>query len=440
MSSVVLTRIEIDGFKTFKDFALDVPPFLVVLGQNASGKSNLFDAIAFLARLAQGESVMKAVRDDRAQLHELLHRDSSGSIVDAIRFAVELTGVVPTETVTKAVVRFEVDLRVPQGTSEPFGSSSAGALVIADERWFIAGPGADGDHVTWSQLTYTPVGETPEDEATSRRFPSSKAFRPDVIRSAEGERGVSFTNAVIGAARKQLAGWRVLAPEPSALRLSDGFDDDARLSPAGQHLPNALARIIAHTRRPDRPQGVLSDLAADLIDIVPDVVGLRVDDDQVRRLRTVLVRTRGRSEYSASAASDGTLRALALLVALRDPQENGLVCLEEPENGVYPHLLMRFIRRIQQWARDTESPSARQIIISSHSPTILTALTPPSESMPLRDDVIFLDLVSRTASDRVVSRVSRIRAVRTGAPLTPDVPLPVVSMAELDDFLLRGTP
>jgi predicted ATPase len=37
----VLTRIEIDRFKTFRDFALDVPPFLVVLGRNGAGKSNL---------------------------------------------------------------------------------------------------------------------------------------------------------------------------------------------------------------------------------------------------------------------------------------------------------------------------------------------------------------------------------------------------------------
>lgn len=44
----MLTRIEIDGFKTFKDFALDVPPFLAVIGPNAVGKSNLFDGLQFL--------------------------------------------------------------------------------------------------------------------------------------------------------------------------------------------------------------------------------------------------------------------------------------------------------------------------------------------------------------------------------------------------------
>ena len=41
----MITRIEIDGFKTFDRFVLDLRPFTAVVGPNASGKSNLFDAI-----------------------------------------------------------------------------------------------------------------------------------------------------------------------------------------------------------------------------------------------------------------------------------------------------------------------------------------------------------------------------------------------------------
>lgn len=49
----MLTRIEIDGFKSFLDFTLDVPPFLALVGPDASGESNLLDALAF-AREAIG--------------------------------------------------------------------------------------------------------------------------------------------------------------------------------------------------------------------------------------------------------------------------------------------------------------------------------------------------------------------------------------------------
>ena len=48
----MLTRIEIDGFKSFEGFAVDFAPFTTIVGSNAAGKSNLFDAIELLSRLA----------------------------------------------------------------------------------------------------------------------------------------------------------------------------------------------------------------------------------------------------------------------------------------------------------------------------------------------------------------------------------------------------
>ena len=53
----MLTRLEIDGFKTFENLAIDFLPFTVVLGSNAAGKSNLFDAIRLLSLLATRDVV-----------------------------------------------------------------------------------------------------------------------------------------------------------------------------------------------------------------------------------------------------------------------------------------------------------------------------------------------------------------------------------------------
>jgi hypothetical protein len=170
--------------------------------------------------------------------------------------------------------------------------------------------------------------------------------------------------------------------------------------------------------------------------VVPDVIDLRLDDDQVRRVRSVMVRTRGQAEYSASVASDGTLRALALILALRDPEETGLLCLEEPENGIYPQLLARFIQRAQRWAGDADGPGGRPVMLSSHSPAVLAALPPPADAGPLRSDVVFIDLVS-LITESSFSRVSRVRRVRTGTPLPPDLDESVVSLGELDTFLGR---
>jgi AAA15 family ATPase/GTPase len=66
----MLTRIEIDGFKSFENFSLDLSPFVVILGPNASGKSNLFDAIQFLSNLAS-KDLREAVSGLRGEVDEL---------------------------------------------------------------------------------------------------------------------------------------------------------------------------------------------------------------------------------------------------------------------------------------------------------------------------------------------------------------------------------
>src|SRR5262249_21992044 len=49
----MITRVEIDGFKSFHDFALDLEPLTIIAGPNAAGKSNLFDALHLLSKLAE---------------------------------------------------------------------------------------------------------------------------------------------------------------------------------------------------------------------------------------------------------------------------------------------------------------------------------------------------------------------------------------------------
>lgn len=85
----MLTRIEIDGFKTFDHAALDVSPFLVILGPNASGKSNLFDAIRFLSQLAVND-LRAACRGLRGEPHELFRRDAEGEPGTRLELAVEV--------------------------------------------------------------------------------------------------------------------------------------------------------------------------------------------------------------------------------------------------------------------------------------------------------------------------------------------------------------
>src|SRR2546421_12925408 len=85
----MLTQIEIDGFKTFKDFKVELAPFQVIVGPNGAGKSNLFDALQLLARLA-GTDLLTAFQGLRGDAHEVFTKLPNGRMIDRMRIAVEL--------------------------------------------------------------------------------------------------------------------------------------------------------------------------------------------------------------------------------------------------------------------------------------------------------------------------------------------------------------
>jgi len=85
----MITKIEISGFKTFQDFQLELGPFQVIIGANGVGKSNLFDALRLLARLAEMD-LRTAFQDLRGSPNELFTILPNGSTVPEIKLAVEL--------------------------------------------------------------------------------------------------------------------------------------------------------------------------------------------------------------------------------------------------------------------------------------------------------------------------------------------------------------
>ena len=87
----MITQIEIDGFKTFKDFKVELAPFQVIVGPNGSGKSNLFDALQLVSQfLIPGNDVYKAMQGIRGEAGELFTKYPDGSTSDTIRIAVEM--------------------------------------------------------------------------------------------------------------------------------------------------------------------------------------------------------------------------------------------------------------------------------------------------------------------------------------------------------------
>ena len=84
----MITRLEIDGFKSFERFELELQPFTAIVGPNASGKSNSFDALKFLARLSQTD-IRNAMNDLRGEPEELFRTTAFGSL-NSMTFAIEV--------------------------------------------------------------------------------------------------------------------------------------------------------------------------------------------------------------------------------------------------------------------------------------------------------------------------------------------------------------
>lgn len=141
------------------------------------------------------------------------------------------------------------------------------------------------------------------------------------------------------AARREMQSWRRLALEPSALRAPDELSAPRILGENGAHLAAARYRIATDWTFDGQaaPEAVYARVAGRLSDLSGvGVEELRVESDQVREVLTLFLQETGGLRLPARALSEGTLRFLALCVLLEDPKFTGLICMEEPENGIHP--------------------------------------------------------------------------------------------------------
>lgn len=139
-----------------------------------------------------------------------------------------------------------------------------------------------------------------------------------------------------------------------------------------------------------------------MAELIDDVQRLWVERDEKRELLTLYVQSQEGTPHAARSLSDGTLRFLALAVLERDPQAQGLLCLEEPENGVHPERIQAMLRLLQDIATATDEPIGpdnplRQVIINTHSSAVVSQV--PDES------VLVAELQDRVRGEQRFKRV-----------------------------------
>lgn len=432
----MITRIEIDGFKTFRGFALDLGPFVAVLGANAAGKSNLFDAIQFLRRVTES-SLTAAVQEARGSLEDLFRLRGDGTRVQVMRFAVEVlleprvrdpwgTEVDLTQTRIRyelhVVKREDLDgnprIFVEHEYAAPLRRGHGNLAVrwkaskAFVERHLVDGRRSSAFLETVNDADRGRVFQIRQDGVQGRARPA-EAAEATVLSSVNS---AEFKH--LYALHEEMSSWRFLQLEPESLRAPAERYGEDRLLPNGANLSRVLHRIQRETATDIRPSGDLADISADLSALIPGTQAVTVfENDQTRKWETHIL-SEGDATYRADVASDGTLRVLALLAALYDPKYRGLICFEEPENGVHPHRLKRLIHYLRDLVTQPESldvsdsPLA-QVILNSHSPVVLASL-PPSDCIFVDVETVIEDVDEESLSRRVKSRISRYRRVASG--------------------------
>ncbi|CAM5361205.1 AAA family ATPase [Streptomyces viridochromogenes] len=431
----MLTRLEVSGFKNLLDLRVEFGPFTCIAGENGTGKSNVFDAIQFLSLLTD-HSMIEAAQAVRGT-HGTLHGDARDLFWNGyadgehlMKFAAEM--IVPGEAEddfgrlaepTSTFLRYEVHL----GYQPPQGGERGGRLTLRYEDLSRIRPSEALSHLRFphraadfrnavvrgrrSNSPYISTSLETGDAVVSIHTDGSRRGQPRPAPASRAPQTMLSTinrndDPTILTARREMQSWRRLALEPSALRTPDRFSDPSEMQPDGLHLPRSLDRI-AWKKSPDDPERIYSRVAGRLSDLSGlHVRTLHVEADDTRELLTIKLHEINGLVLPARSLSEGTLRFLALCVLLEDPQVHGLLCMEEPENGIHPANLSAMVDLVRDLAVNPSLPvdednPFRQVLINTHSPGVVQLVDPA--------DLLIADTTTVRGADGKAARGLRLR-------------------------------
>jgi predicted ATPase len=405
IEGTMLTRLKVSGFKNLVDVDISFGPFTCIAGPNGVGKSNLFDAIRFLSALADHPLIDAAlsVRDDTgrsANVRSLFYKGGA-QLANEMHFEAEM--IIPAEgtddlgqkaEAAATFLRYSLTLAYRE---DPGRGLLGGLELIREELTHITSTMAPKhllfphkarlwrNSVVQGHRTapfISTVGKGPERQI--------KLHQDGTSGKPQGRLAVNLPRTVLSAAnasesktallaRREMQSWRLMQLEPAALRTPDEYSSPTSLSPDGSHLPATVYRLARRSSQdPSSGEdiGVYARIANRLSDLIEDVRSITVDRDERRQLLTLCVEGRDGTFHEARALSDGTLRFLALAVLEQDPEAQGVLCLEEPENGIHPERIPAMLRLLEDIATDVELPIGpdnplRQVIINTHSPSVV---------------------------------------------------------------------
>lgn len=387
----MITKIEIDGFKSFQNFEMEFTPFTVIAGTNASGKSNLFDALRLLQTLTE-EDLRTAFSSERGEPIELFTQYGENSYADKISINVEMLinkritdnwGVEAELKYTR--LRYEL---VIQRKKNSLGlddlyviHEELNTIKHGSDIWIKKIISNDSIRYNWRPkvskgrrgnpyITTTKDGDNlsfriPQDGKAGGKSTPGNAVSQTILSSITS---VDFPHAF--AAKEEIRNWHFLQLNPEILRQPSKYLSKSSLGAGGANLAATLFRI-----KNDNPFDV-KNISRRLNNLLPNIADIDVVDDKANQQYLIKVKSAEGAEFTSRVLSEGTLRLLVLCVLLYDDNFNDLLCFEEPENGIHPSRIKSMVTLLDDLSVDfnNEDSPLRQIIINTHSPTLVNSV------------------------------------------------------------------
>ncbi|MFC4160338.1 AAA family ATPase [Chitinimonas lacunae] len=344
-----IESIRLKNFKVFRNVHLkNIPSFLVVVGANGSGKSTLFDVFGFLHDCLKGN--VRHALDKRGRFGEVISRGcdpKKDSILIEIQYRMEISNV-------ERLVTYSLEI----------GEQGGAPIVLKELLKYKRGRyGSPYHFLNFSNgegyaITNEEDFQKPDEELDRE----TQKVSPDTLAIKGLGQFERFKAA--NAFRQLIENWHVSDFHINAARgRKDATGENEHLSETGENLP-LVARYL-HEQHEEVFQRIL-DTMKERVPGVTSVEPKLMDDGYLTlRFQDGSFKTPFLDRY----VSDGTIKMFAYLVLLYDPKPHPLLCVEEPENQLYPKLMAELAEEFRSYAN-----RGGQVFVSTHSPDFLNAM------------------------------------------------------------------
>ncbi|HOI24119.1 MAG TPA: AAA family ATPase [Caldisericia bacterium] len=342
-----IESIKVKNFKALKDIEINTLSNLnIFVGANGTGKTTLFDVFGFLKDCLI-HNVTKAIQS-RGGYNELVSRGYTNQDIEIeLKYRMKIADKERLVTYLLIIGRIEKKISVKREILRYKRGSSGSPFHFLDFR------NGKGDAILNEEDFSKP------DEELQKEVQNLDS--PDILAIKGLGQFERFKAA--NAFRQLIEGWHV---SDFHINLARGSKDAAgfseHLSIEGDNL-----QLVANNIKENYPE-IFTKILNKMKQRVPGVGDITTEPTPDGRLILRFHDGSFKDPFIDKFVSDGTIKMFAYLILLHDPNPYPLLCIEEPENQLYPKLLDELVEEFREYTR-----LGGQIFVSTHSPDLLNA-------------------------------------------------------------------